>query len=128
MGVAARAARAIRHAGRSHWLGFAPGRVGSGCLSSESGSLSLHRRIDRYYPGTGDLFASTMLGAMLNDMSLEDACELAGEYVKDCIAYTMAQQTDPMHGVQFEKVLPRLIDGTYQRELRDRPPKEKRAE
>lgn len=109
-------------------LDFAPGRVGSGCLSGESGALSLHRRIDRYYPGTGDLFASVMLGAMLNDMPLEDACELAGEYVKDCIAYTMAQQTDPMHGVQFEKVLPRLIDGTYQRELRDRPLKEKHAE
>ena len=109
-------------------LDFAPGRVGSGCLSGESGALSLHRRIDRYYPGTGDLFASVMLGAMLNNMPLEDACELAGEYVKDCIAYTMAQQTDPMHGVQFEKVLPRLIDGTYQRELRDRPLKEKHAE
>ena len=109
-------------------LDFAPGRVGSGCLSGESGALSLHRRIDRYYPGTGDLFASVMLGAMLNDMPLEDACELAGEYVKDCIAYTMAQQTDPMHGVQFEKVLPRLIDGTYQRELRDRPLKEKHTE
>lgn len=109
-------------------LDFAPGRVGSGCLSGESGALSLHRRIDRYYPGTGDLFASVMLGAMLNDMPLEDACELAGEYVKDCIAYTMAQQTDPMHGVQFEKVLPRLIDGTYQRELRDRPLKQKHAE
>ena len=65
-----------------------------------------------------------MLGAMLSGDTLEDACELAGEYVKDCIAYTMAQQTDPMHGVQFEKVLPRLIDGTYRREMRDRPLKE----
>lgn len=105
-------------------LDFAPGRVGSGCLSAEGGTLSLHRRIDRYYPGTGDLFASVMLGAILGGDTLEDACELAGEYVKDCIAYTMAQQTDPMHGVQFEKVLPKLIDGTYQREMRDRPLKE----
>lgn len=108
-------------------LDFAPGRVGSGCLSAQGGALSLHRRIDRYYPGTGDLFASAMLGAMLCGDTLEDACELAGEYVKDCIAYTMAQQTDPMHGVQFEKVLPRLIDGTYRRELRDRPLREKQA-
>lgn len=109
-------------------LDFAPGRVGSGCLSAEGGTLSLHRRIDRYYPGTGDLFASVMLGAILGGDTLEDACELAGEYVKDCIAYTMAQQTDPMHGVQFEKVLPRLIDGTYRREMRDRPLKENHTE
>ena len=42
-------------------------------------------------------------------MALADACALAGEFVKDCIAYTAAQHTDPMHGVQFEKLLPRLF-------------------
>ena len=95
-------------------LDFEKGKVGSGCLSEQNGALSLHRRIDRYYPGTGDLFASAMLAALLNGESLEGACELAGEYVKDCIAYTLEQKTDPMHGVQFEKLLPRLIDGFYQ--------------
>ena len=95
-------------------LDFEKGKVGSGCLSEQNGALSLHRRIDRYYPGTGDLFASAMLAALLNGKSLEGACELAGEYVKDCIAYTLKQKTDPMHGVQFEKLLPRLIDGFYQ--------------
>ena len=90
-------------------LDFEQGKVGSGCLSDPGGTLSLHRRIDRYYPGTGDLFASVMLGALLNGHSLPAACERAGEYVKDCIAYTAEQQTDPMHGVQFEKLLYKLI-------------------
>ena len=90
-------------------LDFEPGRVGAGCLSDEGGALSMHRRIDRYYPGTGDLFASVMLSALLNGAKLADACDRAGEYVKDCIAYTAAQQTDPMHGVQFEKLLYKLI-------------------
>ncbi len=44
--------------------------MGSGCLAGEAGALSLHRRIDRYYPGTGDLFASVMLSALLNDAKL----------------------------------------------------------
>ncbi len=95
-------------------LDFEKGKVGSGCLSESDGTLSLHRRIDRYYPGTGDLFASVMLSAMLNGERLTAACEQAGEYVKDCIAYTLEQETDPMHGVQFEKLLHRLIDGSYQ--------------
>ena len=90
-------------------LDLEQGKVGSGCLSDTGGTLSLHRRIDRYYPGTGDLFASVMLGALLNGPSLPAACERAGEYVKDCIAYTAEQQTDPMHGVQFEKLLYKLI-------------------
>ena len=109
-------------------LDFARGRVGTGCLSGEGGTISMHRRISRYYPGTGDLFASVMLAALLNGDKLADACEFAGEFVKDCIAYTAAQQTDPMHGVQFEKLLPRLIDGTYKQALRYRPLRETQAE
>ncbi len=84
------------------------GRVGSGCLSGEIGTISLHQRIDRYYPGTGDLFASVMLGTLLNGATLADACERAGEFVKDCIAYTAQQGTDPLYGVQFEKLLGEL--------------------
>ena len=109
-------------------LDFARGRVGTGCLSGEGGTISMHRRISRYYPGTGDLFATVMLAALLNGDQLADACEFAGEFVKDCIAYTAAQQTDPMHGVQFEKLLPRLIDGTYKQALRDRPLRETQTE
>lgn len=97
-------------------LDFEKGKVGSGCLSERDGALSLHRRIDRYYPGTGDLFASAMLAALLNGEPLTEACEQAGEYVKDCIAYTLEQQTDPMHGVQFEKLLYRLTDRSYRTE------------
>ncbi|MDO4270466.1 MAG: pyridoxamine kinase [Eubacteriales bacterium] len=92
-------------------LDFEPGRVGSGCFDGEGGALSLHRRIDRYYPGTGDLFAAVMLGALLNGAPLGAACERAGEFVGDCIAYTAARQTDPMHGVQFEKLLGRVMEG-----------------
>lgn len=89
--------------------GYEPGKVGSGCLSADGGTISLHERIAQYYPGTGDLFAAVVLGALLNGRALADACALAGEFVKDCIAYTAAQHTDPMHGVQFEKLLPRLF-------------------
>ena len=90
-------------------LDYEPGKVGSGCLSADGGTISLHERIAQYYPGTGDLFAAVVLGALLNSRALADACALAGEFVKDCIAYTAAQHTDPMHGVQFEKLLPRLF-------------------
>ena len=92
-------------------LDFAERRIGSGCLTAEGGALSLHRRVNRYYPGTGDLFASVMLGSLLNGEKLAAACDRAGEYVKDCIAYTAAQQTNPMHGVQFEKLLYHLVGG-----------------
>ena len=82
----------------------------------------MHRRISRYYPGTGDLFASVMLAALLNGDKLADACEFAGEFVKDCNRlYGRRSRPIPCTGVQFEKLLPRLIDGTYKQALREPP-------
>ena len=46
-------------------LDYEPGKVGSGCLSADGGTISLHERIAQYYPGTGDLFAAVVLGALL---------------------------------------------------------------
>ena len=71
-------------------------------------TISLHERIDCYYPGTGDVFAAVMLGALLGGAKLRDACVKAGEFVRDTIAYTAQQGTDPNFGVQFEKLLPYL--------------------
>ncbi len=74
-------------------LDYEPGRVGSGCLENGELTISLHERIDCYYPGTGDVFAAVMLGALLGGAKLRDACVKAGEFVRDTIAYT-AQQGD----------------------------------
>ena len=76
----------------------------------EGGALSLHRRIDRYYPGTGDLFASVMLGALLNGAQSRRRPATARVNTSRTASPTRRQQqTDPMHGVQFEKLLYKLI-------------------
>ena len=49
------------------------------------------------------------LGELLGGATLRSACVRAGEFVRDTIAYTAEQHTDPNFGVQFEKLLPRLI-------------------
>lgn len=90
-------------------LDYEKGKVGSGCFEGGESTVSLHERIDCYYPGTGDLFAAVMLGELLGGATLRSACVRAGEFVRDTIAYTAEQHTDPNFGVQFEKLLPRLI-------------------
>ena len=90
-------------------LDYENGKVGSGCFEGGESTVSLHERIDCYYPGTGDLFAAVMLGELLGGATLRSACVRAGEFVRDTIAYTAEQHTDPNFGVQFEKLLPRLI-------------------
>ncbi len=91
-------------------LDYEEGLTGSCCLSEGKNVILLHKRINCFYPGTGDIFDSVMLGFLLNGGTIENASKLAGEFVKDCIEYTAFQHTNPMYGVQFEKLLGKLTD------------------
>lgn len=85
------------------------GTVGVLCCEKGSTTFFEHARIARYYPGTGDIFASVLLGSLLREETLADAAARAALFVRDCIDYTAAQGTDNMHGVQFETQLGKLI-------------------
>lgn len=67
-------------------------------------------RIGAYYPGTGDLFAAVLLGALLGGNSMEQAAQTAADFVCACISATYAQGTDPKWGVLLEPQLWRLMD------------------
>ena len=62
------------------------------------------------YPGTGDLFAATMLGSILNGNSLQDAVAFAAGFVHDCIMYTVGCGTDSRFGVSFEPLMCKLTE------------------
>jgi len=68
-------------------------------------------RIDVKYHGTGDIFASTLLGALVNELSLEESLKVATDYVWECIKVTYDEKKENAYGVEFEKVLPKLIEG-----------------
>ncbi len=59
-------------------LDFEQGHIGAGYLAEDCSGFSLHRRVEQYYPGTGDLFAAVMLGALLNGEKMSAACDRAG--------------------------------------------------
>lgn len=82
-----------------------------GVLCCEKGQVTWfdHAQIAQYYPGTGDIFSSVLLGALLRGESLAAAASRAARFVHDCIVYTAAQKTDDLHGVQFETQLGQLI-------------------
>ena len=67
-------------------------------------------RIDVKYHGTGDIFASTLLGALVNEMSLEESLQVATDYVWECIKVTYDEKKENAYGTDFEKVLPKLIE------------------
>lgn len=67
-------------------------------------------RIPVKYHGTGDVFSSTLVGAMLNDNSLEEALKIAVAYVWETIYDTYLIKKEDAYGVNFESKIPYLID------------------
>ena len=69
----------------------------------------LEERIPGYFHGTGDVFASALLGALLNGHSLDAATRIAVDFTTASIRRTYQAQTDVRYGVAFEQELPGLI-------------------
>lgn len=72
-----------------------------------------NKRIKKAYPGTGDLFASVLCGAVTKGDSLLDATYLAADFVEKTTEYTSQFETDLNDGIAFEPFLSILASGSY---------------
>lgn len=83
----------------------------TGVLVSENGNTTYytHELLDRGCHGTGDVFASSFVGAYMHGKSVTEAAKIAADYTLSCIKNTI---DDPNHwyGVKFEPVLGELIE------------------
>ena len=87
------------------------GDVGAACFDRETGAVSFPsaRQVPVEYSGTGDLFSSVMLGALLRGEDLHAATKLAVEFVQKCAAFTNSLGGDKREGVMFERLLKDLM-------------------
>ena len=67
--------------------------------------------ITAQYPGTGDIFASVLVGSLLKGNNLYTAMEQASDFVALAIKATFDAGTLKREGVLLESVLPRLCRG-----------------
>ena len=88
------------------------GSLGTACFDSRTGRMELFLtdRIEGFYHGTGDLFASALLGGLLNGVTLEEACEVATEFTWRTIETTFEKSPDHRFGPKFEVHLPWLAE------------------
>ncbi len=68
-----------------------------------------HKLISKGCHGTGDVYASCFVGALLKGYSLYDASKIAADYTVSCIECTN-EDTTHWYGVKFEMQLPYLIE------------------
>lgn len=62
------------------------------------------------YPGTGDVFASILIGAVLQGNTLEKAIKRASAFITAAIRETYLAKTDTREGILLERVLPLLFE------------------
>ena len=68
------------------------------------------------YPGTGDLFASVLLGELLSGNRFEQACEKAADFTGEVICHSRTLSTEPRYGVALEQHLGRLVKSSERTE------------
>ncbi len=94
--------------------------TGMSFKGDEIGIMGYDSEEDRYFSyyneklpinfhGTGDVFASTVVGAMMNGFSLEESLKVAVDYTLECMKLTVANENHRFYGVDFESAIPYLV-------------------
>ena len=55
------------------------------------------------FHGTGDIYSSAVYGGLVNGKTLKESVKFACDYTKHCIAVTLADESHPFYGVNFEQ-------------------------
>lgn len=82
----------------------------TGVLVSEQGKQTYYRHelLDRGCHGTGDVYASSFVGAYMHGKTVPEAARIAADYTLACIKNTL-DDSDHWYGVKFEPLLGELI-------------------
>ena len=88
----------------------APGQVGALCYDRDTRQVEAVQtaRVPQDFPGTGDLFASVLTGALTRGAPLLQSARTAVDFVGSCVARSVAEGAGEAEGVDFEPLLRQL--------------------
>ncbi|NLK17494.1 MAG: pyridoxamine kinase [Clostridiales bacterium] len=92
---------------------FEEGHLGVATCSGKAPRYYFRDKIEGIYHGTGDVFASTLLAALMNGVGMETSARVAVDFTVECIGRTKSGATDPRYGVNFEAGLKGLAERIY---------------
>ena len=91
--------------------GGAQGKTGFLAMDRSGEVISYsHELLPVSYHGTGDIFSSAVVGGLMRGLGLRETGVIAADFVSRCIEYTSAQPNAPWYGVEFEALLPELME------------------
>ena len=93
-------------------VSFEEQKIGAAGLDSSTGKIhySFCGRIPGHFHGTGDIFASVLLAALMKGRKIDDAIKTSVGFTHKCIAFSEELQQEKRYGVCFEKALPFLAE------------------
>lgn len=93
-------------------VSFDPKKLGVAVYDAATDLVSYYFRdkIPGSTHGTGDVYASSFVGALMQGKTIEQAAALAVDYVVKCIEVTLPDKENHWYGVKFEKCIPYLIE------------------
>ncbi len=92
-------------------IGFKSDEIGVYYYDSELDKFYHHTNVKLpvAYHGTGDIYASSTVGALMRGFGYEEALEIAVDFTSECIVKTMNDPERRFYGVNFEEALPMYI-------------------
>ena len=83
----------------------------TGVVVFENGEYAYyeHKKLSNSCHGTGDIYASAFVGAIVRGKSAYEAAKIAADYTVECIKAT-AEEDNHWYGAKFEPVLIKLIE------------------
>ncbi len=72
-------------------------------------SQYFHEKVSESFHGTGDIYASVCVGALMRGFNLDEAIKLAADFVVAAIKKTVSHRNHNIYGVDFESCFPQLI-------------------
>lgn len=91
-------------------VSFSPDQLGVMAYDAETGTFFSYynEKMPASFHGTGDVFASVVVGAMARGHTLWEALPLAVDYTLESIRKTIADPARQWYGVNFEEAIPML--------------------
>ena len=93
-------------------ISFRPDEIGFYMYDSTTDTYShyYNEKLPVAYHGTGDVFASAVVGANMRGKSIEESLKIAVDFTLEAMRKTMADPDSRFYGVNFEKALPYYIE------------------
>ena len=88
-------------------ISFEENKIGVYYYDSEADKYYYYanEKLPTSYHGTGDIYASAALGAIMRGISIEDSLSVAVDFTLECMKKTEADPTHRFYGVNFESAL-----------------------